>query len=102
MMVLHPLDNPVLSSLTGPHARFAERRGNVLRYPTDVAPFLSLPADPGEADWADAAALVGPGGMLPLPGLASAPPDGWDVQVFGEGVQMTGEGLRTEDDPDAV
>jgi len=36
MTVGHPLDNPELSSLTGPNAKFAERRGNVLRYPVDV------------------------------------------------------------------
>jgi RNA polymerase sigma-70 factor (ECF subfamily) len=50
----HPLDNPVRSSLAGPHARFAERRGNVLRYPADVSPFLALPDQPDAADWADA------------------------------------------------
>ena len=74
MAVPHPLDNPVLSSLTGPHARFAERRGNVLRYPVDVAPFLAMPDEPDEADWADAAALAGPGGLLPLVGTRVAPP----------------------------
>jgi hypothetical protein len=73
----HPLDNPVRSSLAGPHARFAERRGNVLRYPDDVCPFLALPDRPGSADWADAAALVGPGGLLPLAGVLAAPPAGW-------------------------
>ena len=33
-----PLDNPVFSSLRGPHARFAERKGRALRYP--VVPVL--------------------------------------------------------------
>jgi hypothetical protein len=68
MTVMHPLDNPVLSSSTGAHARFAERRGNVLRYPVDVSPFLAMPDEPDEADWWDAAGLVGPGGLLPRPG----------------------------------
>ena len=69
----HPLDNPVRSSLTGPHARFAERRGNVLRYPVDVSPFLALPDERAEADWADGAGLVGPGGgLLLLPGTAAS------------------------------
>jgi GNAT superfamily N-acetyltransferase len=102
MAVPHPLDNPVRSSLTGPHARFAERRGNVLRYPLDVAPFLAMPDEPDVADWADAAALVGPGGLLPLAGIRVAPPAGWEVVTVGEGVQMTGDHLEVAADPEAV
>ena len=100
----HPLDNPVRSSLTGPHARFAERRGNVLRYPLEVSPFVALPDEPGEADWADAAFLAGPGGMLPLARAVIAPPPGWKVTVIGDGVQMTGEDLAAaaSADPEAV
>lgn len=100
--VPHPLDNPVLSSLTGPHARFAERRGNVLRYPVDVAPFLAMPDEPGEGDWADAAALAGPGGLLSLTGVQAAPPTAWELVWFGEGVQMTGDHLEVTPDPEAV
>jgi ribosomal protein S18 acetylase RimI-like enzyme len=84
----HALDNPVRSSLTGPHARFAERRGNVLRYPVDVSPFLALPDQPGAADWADAAALAGPGALVALAGVRAPAPDGWQVTLIGEGVQM--------------
>jgi GNAT superfamily N-acetyltransferase len=102
MTVQHPLDNPVLSSLTGPHARFAERYGNVLRYPVDVAPFLAMPDEPDEADWADAAALVGPGGLLPLSGIRVPPPVGWEVLTVGEGVQMTGDHLQVAADPEAA
>jgi len=91
----HPLDNPVRSSLAGPHARLAERRGNVLRYPADVCPFLAMPDEPDAADWADAAALVGPGGLLPLAGVQAPPPAGWAVEIIGEGVQMTGDGALT-------
>jgi ribosomal protein S18 acetylase RimI-like enzyme len=102
MTVPHPLDNPVLSSLTGVHARFAERRGNILRYPVDVAPFLAMPDEPDETDWADAAALVGPGGLLPLAGVRLTPPAGWEVVTTGEGVQMTGDYLEVAADPEAV
>jgi GNAT superfamily N-acetyltransferase len=102
MTVTHPLDNPVLSSLTGVHARFAERHGNVLRYQVDVAPFLALPDEPDAADWADAAALVGPGGLLPLSGIRVPPPAGWKVVRVGEGVQMTGDDLEVAADPEAV
>ena len=68
----HPLDNPALASLTGPHAHFAERRGRVLRYPVDVSPWLALPDEPDADDWADLAALAGPGGEVPLPGVQRA------------------------------
>jgi ribosomal protein S18 acetylase RimI-like enzyme len=102
MTVPHPLDNPVLSSLTGPHARFAERRGRVLRYPVDVCPFLAMPDEPDGADWADAAGFFGPGGLLPLAGVPGPPPAGWEVVLIGEGTQMTGDLLEVAADPEAV
>ncbi len=98
----HPLDNPVLASLTGSHARFAERRGSILRYPPDVCPFMALPAEPDAADWADAASLVGPGGLLPPAAVQVAPPAGWAVEMVGDGVQMTAEGVAALADPEAV
>jgi ribosomal protein S18 acetylase RimI-like enzyme len=88
MTVPHPLDNPVLSSLLGTHARFAERHGRALRYPADVVPFAALPADPGPADWADLAALAGPGATVALAGQRATPPDGWQDTLIGEGVQL--------------
>jgi ribosomal protein S18 acetylase RimI-like enzyme len=51
----HPLDNPVLESLTGPHDRLALVQGRAARYLPDVSPFGGLPGDPSAADWADAA-----------------------------------------------
>ncbi len=56
----HPLDNPVLASLTGAHARLAQTQGRAARYPADVSPFCALPGEPDAADWTDAARLVGP------------------------------------------
>ena len=102
MLPPHPLDNPVRASLTGPHAGLAERRGAVLRYPADVCPFLALPDEPGAADWADAATLVGPGGLLPLAGVRVPPPAEWVVEFLGEGVQMTGDRVAGVADPEAV
>jgi ribosomal protein S18 acetylase RimI-like enzyme len=99
--VTHPLDNPVLSSLTGAHARFAERRGNVLRYPLDVCPFVAMTDEAGEADWADAADLVGPGNPLALAGIKLPPPANWEVMMIGDGTQMTGEHLEVAADPEA-
>jgi ribosomal protein S18 acetylase RimI-like enzyme len=100
--VTHPLDNPIYLSLTGAHARFAERHGRVLRYQVDVSPFLALPDEPDESDWTDAASLAGPGGLLPLAGVRVPPPADWEVFVAGEGVQMTGERLAVAADEEAV
>jgi GNAT superfamily N-acetyltransferase len=100
--VSHPLDKPVLSSLTGAHAGFAERRGKVLRYQVDVSPFLAMPDEPDASDWADAAWLAGPGGLLPLADVSVPPPADWEVFVVGEGVQMTGERLAVAVDEEAV
>ena len=102
MAVVHPLDNPVRSSLDGPHARFAERRGSVLRYPPDVCPFLAMPEQPDATDWTDAAELVGPGGLVPLAAVQVPPPAGWQVEMWGEGVQLTGEGVAGAADTDAM
>ncbi|MFC9280584.1 GNAT family N-acetyltransferase [Streptomyces collinus] len=98
----HVLDNPALASLTGPHARFAERRGRVLRYPVDVSPWLALPADPDADDWADLAALAGAGAEVPLPGFRGQVPDGWEVTFRMEGVQFVDDGLDAAPDPEAV
>ncbi|MFI8933008.1 GNAT family N-acetyltransferase [Streptomyces sp. NPDC053474] len=98
----HPLDNPGLASLTGPHARFAERRGRVLRYPVDVSPWLGLPAEPDAADWADLAAFAGADGSVPLPGVAARVPAGWELTFDVAGVQLVGESVAAAPDADAV
>ncbi|MFF5859415.1 GNAT family N-acetyltransferase [Streptomyces sp. NPDC012751] len=98
----HVLDNPALASLTGPHARFAERRGRVLRYPVDVSPWLALPDEPDARDWADLAALAGPGAEVPLPGFRGEVPDGWEITSRVEGVQLVDDGVAAAPDPEAV
>ncbi|WIY01636.1 GNAT family N-acetyltransferase [Amycolatopsis mongoliensis] len=97
-----PLDNPTRASLTGPHAHFAERRGRVLRYPVDVAPFLALPDAPEERDWLDVAELAGPGAVVVLAGTAARPPSGWEVLDALPGVQLVDEGVAAARDPEAV
>lgn len=98
----HVLDHPALAALTGPHAHFAERHGRVLRYPVDVTPWVALPADPGPRDWADLAALAGPGAEVPLLGFRGRVPDGWEVTFRMEGVQLAGEDVAAAPDPEAV
>ncbi|MFF7356338.1 MULTISPECIES: GNAT family N-acetyltransferase [Streptomyces] len=98
----HVLDNPALTSLTGPHAHFAERRGRVLRYPVDVSPWLALPDTPDARDWADLAALAGPGAEIPLPGYRGELPDGWEITFRIDGVQFVDDGLAAAPDAEAV
>ncbi|MEV6825923.1 GNAT family N-acetyltransferase [Amycolatopsis sp. NPDC051102] len=97
-----PLDNPTWASLTGPHAHFAERRGRVLRYPEDVAPFLALPDDPGEQDWRDVAELAGPGATVVIAAATARPPSGWEVLDEIPGVQLVDEGVAAAPEPEAV
>lgn len=40
---LHPLDDPVRSSLRGAHARFAVWSGRIARYEAEVAGFVGHP-----------------------------------------------------------
>ncbi|MEU5263481.1 GNAT family N-acetyltransferase [Amycolatopsis sp. NPDC021455] len=97
-----PLDNPTWASLAGPHAHFAERRGRVLRYPDDVAPFLALPDDPGEQDWLDVAELAGPGATVVIAAATARPPSGWEVLDEIPGVQLVDDGVAATPDPEAV
>ncbi|HEV2635858.1 MAG TPA: GNAT family N-acetyltransferase [Actinocrinis sp.] len=95
------LDQAVWASLTGPHARLAERHGRAARYQTDVAGFAALedPADPRA--WADAAELLGPDGRLTLTGVAHWPED-WEPAFTGKGVQMVDTAVAACPDPEAV
>jgi ribosomal protein S18 acetylase RimI-like enzyme len=98
----HPLDNPVLESLTGPHARLAVVRGRAARYPADVSPFCAVPSRPGAADWADAARLLSPGEVVLFPALDAEPPPDWEVLGLGEGVQLVADGIDARPDDEAV
>ncbi|WP_406099511.1 GNAT family N-acetyltransferase [Streptomyces sp. NBC_01013] len=99
---VHPLDDPVGASLRGPHAHFAEARGRILRYPPHVTPWVALPARPEAADWADAAALAGPGGVVTVTAFRDPPPDDWEVVFHAEGVQLVDAGVEAAPYPEAV
>ncbi|MCT2546150.1 GNAT family N-acetyltransferase [Streptomyces atratus] len=98
----HPLDSPVRAALTGPHARFAERRGRILRYRADVAPWVAVPDDPQAQDWDDAAALVGPGGAVTITAFREPPPADWETVFRAEGVQLVDAGVAAAPFPEAV
>lgn len=96
------LTNPVYAALTGPHASFAEVRGNARRYPAAVAPFVGLPDELTDADWADAAELLRSGG----PGAMMRPefevPDGIKIDRVFDLVQFTAPDDLPAADPEAV
>ncbi len=97
------LANPAHAALSGPDAPLAERRGRVLRYGGgDVCPFIGMPDDPAERDWADAAALVGPGGAAGFAAFDVAAPPGWEPLLRLDGWQMTGEAVAGAPAPEAV
>ncbi len=96
------LDNAAWTSLKGPHAQYAEMRGQAARYPVDVSPFVAIAPNPDEHVWDDLEALVGPGGHIALAGVQLSPPDDWEVVGQGEGVQMIAPGFEGDGDPDIV
>jgi ribosomal protein S18 acetylase RimI-like enzyme len=98
----HVLNHAAWTSLTGPHAHFAEWKGRVARYPSDVSPFVAAPPDLDDQVWSDLAELTGPGRVTALMGRSEPPPKGWEVVSQGHGVQMIATGLRAEDDREAV
>ncbi|GAB2967700.1 GNAT family N-acetyltransferase [Saccharothrix stipae] len=96
-----PLDNPAWTSLTGPHARFAQRHGQALRYDPDVATFAALPDRPDADVWSDVAALAGPGAIVPIT-TPHTPPADWDVVERFDAVQLVDDGVRVAEDAEAV
>nr|WP_062339407.1 GNAT family N-acetyltransferase [Herbidospora sakaeratensis] len=101
-MPTHPLDNAIHAALSGPHAHLAERRGNALRYPSDMSPFMALPDIPAAADWADLAALAAPGTKVTLSGPAAEPPAGWRVEARVPLLQFVDDGIAAAPYDEAV
>lgn len=95
------LDNPALASLNGHHSRFAERRGEVARYLTEVSVWTGIPDEPTEQDWSDLTELIGPGGVVGLPPTLGAP-IGWTEVGGGEGVQLVDQSVAARPDPEAI
>jgi predicted GNAT family acetyltransferase len=96
------LDNPAYAALIGPHAHLAEIRGGARRYPADMAPFLSVPSDPGDQEWQDAIGLVAPGTAVATIRVPGAVPHTWELIRSFEVVQMIAEHQNGVDDPDVV
>ncbi|MFB9931762.1 GNAT family N-acetyltransferase [Amycolatopsis halotolerans] len=102
-MSTSPLENPAWAALSGPHASFAEQKGQVLRYPVDVSPFLAVPDHPDERVWHDIADLIGPGASTLVVGAVGTPPPAdWTVEAELTGVQMDGSAAPAVADAEAV
>jgi ribosomal protein S18 acetylase RimI-like enzyme len=96
------LDNPVYAALSSAHARFAQRGGDALRYPADVAPFFALPSEPSREDWRGAIEVVPPGTYAAIVHADAGVPELWKtVQEF-EVVQMIGEHVTGVDALEAI
>ncbi|WP_067682777.1 GNAT family N-acetyltransferase [Nocardia miyunensis] len=95
---LHPLDDPVRTSLLGAHRRFASWVGRIGRYDPQVARFIGHPPVLDERDWADLATVLGPGGSTGLRGHGHVPPLGWTVLDEVGSVQMDGTALDVAPD----
>jgi predicted GNAT family acetyltransferase len=89
-MTTHPLANPIWHSLTSRHASFAQRHGDIARYPAPVAPFLGV-AHTGVDAAAACAALVAATDTVLLLGVAPVTPAGWELKHLAMLAQMVCE-----------
>ena len=97
-----PLDNPVWNSLNGAHAHFALRHGAAARFDPDVTVFAAMADDAGPSAWDDLATLAEPGAHLVVVDAPFDPPADWEIVGRIAGVQLTGEDLKVQDDPEAI
>lgn len=98
----HPLDNPVWDSLNGAQSAFALRHGEAARFDPDVTVFAALADHAGASAWDDLATLAEPGAQLVVVDAPVDPPGAWEIVGRFAGVQLTGEDLKAQDDPEAV
>ncbi|WP_376741133.1 hypothetical protein [Streptomyces galbus] len=64
-------------------------------FTTEVATFSCVPVQPDAEDWADLAALLGPGALADIFSCPAAPPSGWEPVFSLAGRQMIWAGFRT-------
>ncbi|ANY10437.1 hypothetical protein AFB00_26775 [Pseudonocardia sp. HH130630-07] len=99
------LRSPVPAALGGRLATFGAVRGAAARFDAGVSPFGGLPVEASGADWADLAALSGPGRAVVRVAEGEDPPRvprGWALEREFPGVQMDGRAVPGAPDPGAV
>jgi GNAT superfamily N-acetyltransferase len=89
--VVHLLDNPIWSSLTTDHARFALGGEYARRYPAPVAPFVAVLA-PGIAAARELAGLVEAGDSVYVVGVSPELDNSWTLLSHSRIVQMVWQG----------
>ncbi|MEW2515975.1 GNAT family N-acetyltransferase [Streptomyces sp. NPDC046870] len=98
----HVLDNPIWHSLNGAHQSLALTDGRAARYPADVSPFMTLPADATGAEWEALGRLAGPDPVLIMDAPDGAPPS-WTLVRRVPLYQMVADepalGRRKEEEP---
>jgi len=101
-MKLHPLDNPVWSSLTTCHGDFARRTAHAARYPAEVAPFAAV--EVFDADAAQQlATLMQTGESVLFVGPSPPFAAGWRIEPLEHIAQMTcGRRLAVPDGPEVI
>lgn len=99
---LGPLDDPFTGALQGPQSHFARTRGRNAAFDPEVSVFYGHPREMTDADWADMAALAGPGHTVGLRDCRTPIPTGWQhVETF-DLVQYSGEDVRPQSDAAAM
>lgn len=83
----HPLDNPIWSSLSTRHSALAQGRQGVLRYPSEIAPFLGVQHADIDAR-AALPSLVEADETVLMLGPALHAPAGWKLENLGRLAQM--------------
>ncbi|MFG3496400.1 GNAT family N-acetyltransferase [Streptomyces sp. NPDC047928] len=82
------LDDPVGESLRRHHAHLGRRLGQAATFLPGVATFSAVPIDPGPAEWADLARLLGRGEFADMFSCPAIPPPDWEPVFVLEGRQM--------------
>lgn len=98
----HVLDRAAWNALVGPHANLAEVNGLARRYPVDISPFNAVADIANPQAWDDLYSLVGAKGTAIVIGESISPPAGWKIVEVFPGVQMTGEDVVGQPDPDLI
>ncbi len=74
----HALENPIWHALADSQSHLAQCRGNVRRFPAEIAPFVAVP-EPSASDPDDLRELVAPGETVDFVAVRPQLDDRWDV-----------------------
>jgi ribosomal protein S18 acetylase RimI-like enzyme len=86
------LDHPVAESLARHHAHLARRLGGAATYQPEIATFAAVSPEAAAQDWADLAALLGPGEFADLFNCPVLPPADWEPVFVLAGRQLVWAG----------